>query len=1074
MIRRSATIVGHAVTSLLMLTAVAGCGGAGSPSDDTDLPQQIRFNRHIRPILSDNCFPCHGPDANKRQADLRLDQVDSARSLRDGVRAVVPGDPKQSELIRRIRSDNPDERMPPPASHRTLDARQIALLTRWIEQGAEYEGHWAYLPLRRPDLPELRNEARSGNPIDQFVLARLEDHGLAPSPEAQPVDLLRRLSFDLVGLPPDPQQVDEYIRDASPQAYGKAVERLLASPHYGERMAMYWLDLVRFADTNGYNEDQHRNIYPYRDYVIQAFNDSLPFDQFTVEQLAGDLLPSATVTQKVASGYNRLNKVSTENGSQEKEFRAKYAADRVRTTAVAWMGATLACAECHDHKFDPYTTEDFYRFAAFFADLEEDAVPEIGRIAMPPEIVALTSDENDDRASRLALLSGELSGLRAERAAAVEANRARLDALRARWESGDSPVAAASVEARPAFELAKWAPFGKGTFTDSAGELRLQGPAVGLSGVRRKVSTDNADIEFELEVTELRLPEFESAVAMFNWALEPSGRTKGLTFKIRRLFQRAISLSVNVRSDTRSVELGSPDDLQSLALKAVWDASRQEWEASYGLNGDPPELPFPAGALYDPSPHRASNSWTESLLVGAVDLDLQQSSGPARRAGHPDRFEIRTGHHTIRPHRALAEPPPRIAAIRRIPAGDRSDKQQRTLERYFLSLTPELAAWNDRIDDLDVQLRGLEASLPRSLVSVSRKPHVTRILPRGDWNDDSGAIVSPAVPAFLPQLPDDADRLALGRWLVSPENPLTARVLANRLWKLYFGRGMVRTIDDFGAQGAAPSHPALLDWLAAELVESGWDVKRLIRLIVTSRTYRQSSTERRDLLALDPENQLYARQSSFRLDAEMIRDNALAISGLLSSQVGGPSVKPYQPENYWIGVSKALPGSPAARWVPSSGRDQYRRGLYTYWKRTFLHPSLLAFDAPAREECVAERARSNTPMQALVLLNDPTYVEAARALAERSLHEAGPEPVNQIRWAHLRSLSRQPADEVLEVLTRLYDKHLREYRADPQAALQLLQVGFSPLPESAQRSQLAALTSVCRVLLNLHQTITRS
>ena len=1071
MIRRRALSV--LACALALTAATAWFRGAGRAA--ASLPEKIQFNRDIRPILADKCFPCHGPDANKREANLRLDVRDSALADRDGVHAIVPGDTAASELVRRISSRDPDYRMPLPSSNRTLTAREITLLTKWVEQGAEYQPHWAYIAVRRPVPPAVKDTAWIENPIDQFVLAQLEDSKLTPSPDADRRTLARRLSFDLIGLPPTPEEVDAFIHDSSPAAYEHLVDRLLASPHYGERMAAYWLDLVRFADTNGYNEDQHRNIYPYRDYVIRAFNDNIPFDQFTVEQLAGDLLPAPTLSQRVASGYNRLNKVSSENGSQEKEFLAKYAADRVRTTAATWMGSTLGCAECHDHKFDPYTAKDFYSFAAFFADIEAAAIPPTGVIAMPPEIAVPPAEA----AATLDELNRKLAELRDQRAASLAENRGRFETARQEWEQAAPQPSTAVVEAQPPFELREWSSMGSGGVVDASGQLRLTSPqGGGKNGIARSVRPGPGDLEFTLDIAALDFPAASTNVMeALDWTLRDASRARALSVFVHRPFGKAILLQAQIeRDDIRTVELGTAADVRAVQLRAIWSASNRQWSVSYGLNGAPPLTPVPGGPILDSASAEPTGEWTESIGVRTAPLDRPANPGSAA-AQDSAAFGASVRGHVIRRHDPLEDPPAEIAAVRAMPRAGRSAMQQRALEEYYESVSPQLADWNGRIARLEVSKRVLEATLPHTLTTVAIEPRVTRVLNRGNWLDESGEVVQPAVPAFLPRLPTDAtpNRLALARWLVSPENPLTARVLVNRLWKLYFGRGIVRTLDDLGAQGARPSHPELLDWLASELVDSGWNVKHVIRLITTSRSYRQSSAERPDLREIDPENQLYARQSSFRLDAEMIRDNALAVSGLLSEVIGGPSVKPYQPEHYWDGVSTVIPGSPAAAWSPSKGPDQYRRGLYTYWKRTFVHPSMLAFDAPTREECVAERTRSSTPLQALVLLNDPSYVEAARVLAERTAHEGGADPEVQIRWAYRQTLAREPETEVLGILRALYDKHLREYRTEPQATQLLVKIGNSPssMVRDDELSRLAALTSVCRVLLNLNETITR-
>jgi mono/diheme cytochrome c family protein len=807
--------------------------------------EPVEFNRHIRPILSDHCFVCHGPDAKNRKGKLRLDTEKDAFAERDGYRILVPGKPGDSELYRRVSAHDARERMPPRKADKPLTPKQIDLIRRWVEQGAQWQNHWSLIAATRPQVPRVEG-AWPRNAIDRFVLARMREHGLQPSPEADRRTLMRRLSFDLTGLPPTPDAVDAFLADKAPDAYEKLVDRLLASPHYGERMAQYWLDVVRYADTGGYHSDNHRDVAPYRDYVISGFNDNLPFDRFTVEQLAGDLLPDATTAQKVASGYNRLLQTTEEGGAQPKEYQAKYAADRVRNTATAWLGLTMGCAECHDHKFDPITTREFYRFAAFFADVNERAVGRQEQTMLP----------SAEQAARLRKLDEQIAPLQRQMNVATP----ELEAAQAKWE-------------------------------ETVREAKSQG------------------------------------------------------------------------------------------------------------------LPKP------------------------------------------------------------------VADVLAIDAAKRSPKQKEIAANHYRSVAPELAEPRQQLAELQRQKQELNKAVPTTLVSMAVPPRATRVLPRGNWLDESGDIVTPDVPASLRPLKIQdrrATRLDLARWMVAPENPLTARVFVNRLWMLFHGQGLVKTMDDFGSQGAWPTHPELLDWLAVEFRESGWDVKRLVKLLVTSSIYRQSSRATEELRQRDPYNLWLARQGRFRLDAEFVRDNALAVSGLLSRKIGGPSVKPYQPAGYW-----AYLNFPVREWQKDSGENLYRRGLYTYWQRTFLHPSLLAFDASTREECTVERARSNTPQQALVLLNDPTYVEASRVLSERAVREGGNEVEKRVEFLFRQALCRTAEGDEVEILSELYRKHLQQYTADKGAAEALLRVGDRPALREIPAAELAAWTSVARVVLNLHETITR-
>ena len=826
------------LTSFLVLATVCARLSAA------DALKPVDYSRDIQPLLTSNCYACHGPDEKTRKAKLRLDVSEAAVK-----KAIKPGDSAHSPLIERVTTDDPDEVMPPPAVKKArLTKEQVDLLRRWIDGGAKFDTHWAYVKPTKAALPSVKNSVWVRNGIDAFVATEQEKHGLAPAPEADRVTLIRRLFFDLTGLPPTPAEVDEFVNDGTADAYEKLVDRLLRSPHYGERMAVYWLDVVRYADTAGYHSDNHRDVWLYRDYVIKSFNNNKRFDQFTIEQLAGDLLPNPTAEQKIASGYNRLLQTTEEGGAQAKEYTAKYAADRVRNVSTTWLAGTLGCAECHDHKFDPYRTKDFYSLEAFFADLQEKAV---GRQDQTPIMTPEQEAEVKQLDTRIAALKAELTR-----------SDPKLDEAQTKWE-----------------EMAK-ADKGKG-------------------------------------------------------------------------------------------------------------------------------LPKP--------------------VADAVNVD------PAKRTAAQKE--------TIRNH-------------------------------YRLSVAPELETQRKELAAAQAKRDGIMKAIPTTLISISSNPRTVRVLPRGNWQDDSGEVVQPAVPGFLAALDTKgkrATRLDLAQWITSQDNPLTARVFVNRLWKLCFGQGIVKSVDDFGIQGAMPTHPQLLDWLAVEFTSSGWDVKHLVKLLVTSNAYRQSSVASAAFREKDPSNAWLARQGRFRLEAEFVRDNALAVSGLLTRKVGGPSVKPYQPAGYWSYLN-----FPVREWQADAGDDLYRRGLYTYWCRTFLHPSLLAFDASTREECVADRPRSSTPLQALVLLNDPIYVESARVFAEHMIQQGGKTTEERLNWAYRQAVSRSAKPDEVKLLGSLLEKHREEFRADNTAAEKLLKVGQSPLPKEMDAAELAAWTSVARVILNLHETITRN
>ena len=776
--------------------------------------RQINFNRDVRPILSDKCFHCHGPDEASRKAELRLDDEATIMADRDGRVVVAPGDPSRSELIRRIMSHDDSEMMPPQESEKPLTEKEKQILLRWISEGAKWSRHWAYETPVRYEAPAVKRAEWSRNWIDHFILARLEREQLLPSADANRVTLLRRVCFDLTGLPPSEEMAAQFLADESTDAYEKLVDQLLNSPRYGERMAVFWLDLVRYADTVGYHGDQTQNISPYRDWVIKSFNENQSFVEFTRVQLAGDLLPSPSTDEIVATGYNRLLQTTHEGGLQAKEYRAIYAADRVRNVSAVWMGATIGCAQCHDHKFDPYTAQDFYALSAFFADVDDEK--------------HFTAGSNSNPTAR--------------------------------------------------------------------------------------------DPELELPTPEQR---------------------------------------------------------------------RKADELTHSLN--------------------------------------------AARAEFEDK---------------------------RLPAS-------------------ELKSISRRIQQAEAELKKLQADIRRTMITVALKtPRVVRILPRGNWLDESGPIVTPNIPKFMGNLTSTAaanhraNRLDLAHWLVAAKTGgglLTARVQVNRFWALCFGSGFAGRLDDFGGQGEPPVHPELLDRLTHEFVESGWDVKAMMKQIVTSRTYQQSSVGRPELIDLDPNNRLYARQSTFRLPAEMVRDNALAISGLLVQEIGGPSVKPYQPEGYYRHLN-----FPERTYQQDNDSHQWRRGVYVHWQRQFLHPMLKAFDAPSREECTAQRAKSNTPMAALVLMNDPTFVEAARVFAAQILDSDRKADDDRLTWAFQHAVTRPPTSAELNVLRRLLNENRESFATRPDDVTEFLNVGLSKLSRDTDSIQIAAWTAVCRAILNLAETNSRN
>jgi hypothetical protein len=1008
----------------------------------------VQFNRDIRPILSDHCFSCHGPDVQKMKGGLRLDVREAAlRPAKSGKKAILPRDAAGSELVHRLLTDDADELMPPPEAHKPLKPEQKALLQRWIAEGAEYQGHWAYQPIVRPSVPP-GPEGEGG--IDRWVRSHLDSAGQKPAPEADRRTLARRLSLDLTGLPATPEMVATFEADTAPGAYERMVDRLMSSPQYGERMAIGWLDVVRFADTIGYHSDTPRNIWPYRDYVIRSFNNNKPFDQFTREQLAGDLFPNPTLEERVASGFNRLLLTTEEGGAQEKDYESRYLTDRVRAVGTVWMGQTIGCAQCHDHKFDPITARDFYSMGAFFADVKETI---IGRredgMLVPTE----------PQARELARLTHEAERLKSQ----FEGPHPKLESAFGRWRQE-------RLEALRSDSL--WTATAP-TSADSTGGATVtirDDRSVLIGG--KNPDTDSTVVRFA------SLPERVVGVRVEvlpdkSLPSQGPGRAGNGNFVLTEVVARVVRDGVPARD---------------IAFESAWASHEQtvsadknpygKWSAASVIDHDARGT-FAGWAILPeagkPSQLRLRLKEPLTLASGErLEIELQQKHGHGHHTLGCFRLGVATDPAAVVPP-TVPLPNADLADRLKVDPSARTPEQSAKLWAEFKAVAPELADLRAQRTAADKARADFEGTIPRTLVTErSEKPRTVRVLPRGNWLIETGEIMEPAIPAqFRPASRAVSDRrlnrLDLADWLVSPENPLTARVVVNRFWRQFFGTGLSKVLDDFGAQGEPPRHPELLDWLAAEFRDSDWDVKHLVRLMVTSRTYRQSSNASRELLARDPENRDLARQGRWRIEAEMVRDSALQVSGLLVPRIGGPSVRPYQPDGYWENLNFPQRGYDA-----SSGGDQYRRGLYTWWQRSYVHPSMLAFDAATREECAAERNRSNIPQQALVLLNDPSYVEAARSFAARILREGSGDDTSRLTWAWRQALARAPLDSELSALRRLLETQRTAFAKDPEAASQFTQTGKAPTPAGLDPVQWAAWTDVARALLNLHETITRS
>ncbi len=991
---------------------------------------RIDFNRDIRPVMADTCFRCHGFDANTRKAGVRLDlRSEALKPSKSGAVPIAPGDPEKSELVRRLFSEEEGVRMPPPEIHKELTPAQKETFRRWIAEGAEYREHWAFSPPGRPELPAIDLNQWPTTAIDHFILNRLESRNIKPAPRADRTTLIRRVSLDLTGLPPTPDEVRAFFEDPSPRAYERLVDRLLASPRYGERMAQEWLDAARFADSNGYQVDRDRELWAWREWVVKALNDNMPFDKFTLEQLAGDLLPDPSIDQRIATGFHRNHMINEEGGIIAEEFLAEYCADRVETTATVWLGLTMNCARCHDHKYDPITQKDFYSLLAFFHNVPENGVGDYSaniRRNTPP-FLKLPAPEAE---AALARLRRELEEAQA-RQTAIATNAlqdgaawaARANAAKLQWSDADASF---SVEGQgpPQFlPRGSWLtipPIDKGEKTLN---LVARLPLKSLTAARIELKTPQGESnsgESSIAIKELRL--HRSAALL--------GSKAPLKLVPKGLAQSAPDASIAKALDGKAA--------------TSWTVSSTKEGMAAGVFEITEPVRDESGVLItlelDVTPDEKGQTWQLRLQGTDMDRDLLLT--------------------------------PTLAELVRKPAGERNAEEQATLDKFRLARSPAHAAIVEQVAELKKQVDAADLAIPITLVMAERpEPRPTHVLMRGAY-DKPGELVGMRTPSFLqPFAPDlPKNRLGLARWILDPGNPLTARVIVNRYWQSIFGIGLVRTSEDFGVQGEPPSHPELLDWLAQEFVRTGWDVKRMIKLFVMSATYRQESRTTSAQRALDPDNRLLARGPRYRLPAEAIRDQALAVSGLLSEKLGGPSVKPYHPPGLY---EQVVAGSSASTYIQGKGVDLYRRSLYTYWKRSVPNPAMLAFDAPFRETCAVRRSRTSTPLQALNLLNDPTYVESARSLAQRMMREGGKTMESRIRHGFQLVLARPPSNAELGILTAGFRRREAGFRADPSSASKMIGVGESKPDVTWDPVKLAAYATVASALLNLDETITK-
>ena len=1022
----------------------------------------LDFNRDVRPILSDRCFACHGPDAEDRQAGLRLDDRGVAiAALESGGTAIVPGKPEASEILARIASTDPDVIMPPPHVNKPITPAEAEILRRWIAEGAEYRGHWAFERVQRPVVPAVKDALWPKTPIDRFILARLEHEGLVPNAEADRVTLARRVALDLTGLPPVPADVDAFVADQSPDAYEKYVDRMLASPHFGERMALEWLDAARYADSSGYQTDSSRQNWPWRDWLIDAYNRNLSFDEFTIHQLAGDMLQNPTRDQIVATGFNRNHRLNGEGGIIAEEWRVETVIDRVETTGQTWLALTVGCARCHDHKYDPLSQKEFYAFFSLFNN-----VPETGTNQGPSHrgggnidpVHLLPSPEQEQELAKLEKVVADAE-------LAVKAETANIDSLVTAWEEEVRPALAKPQEAWESFEPL---------------ELR----SVGGASFRR---SEDGSWFVEGQLPPRDTYEFESLV--------PAGKFGGLRLEVLPDaslaggggFGRAGNGNIVVTK--LEAEIEPPGDAKVIPVelkRAEADYQQDGWAAASVLKGE------------------KGKGW-------AIDGHLADKRQPRYLAVFPDkavtvpensrlvirlRQEAFDGHAIGRFRLAFSPDEPSLLGVAglKLPdvvrAGLAVDREQRTPEQkaeiakfYRANVDGPIRRAEVARDTARKSVDSFRDSLPSAMVMKEGTPRDAFVLSRGEY-DKRGDKVEAALPAFLPRLPEGtkADRLSLAKWIVALDNPLTARVWVNRMWERFFGTGLVKTSENLGSQAEYPSHPELLDWLAAEFMEAAsmpavngqpakpWDMKAFIKMVLMSSTYRQQATVTPEKLAKDPVNRLLARSNRIRLPGEVVRDAALAASGLLVPTLGGPSVRPWMPDGVWDETSKY---GDLRGYKPDTGAGRYRRTMYTIWKRTAGPPTMLIFDAPNRETCTVKRSRTTTPRQALALLNETTFVEAAHGLAKRMLAEGGVTPADKITHGFRLAIGRRPTPDELATLVAGFEADLKRFTNEPAAADRYASVGLVPRPEGVPAAEFAAYSLVANVIINLDEFVMR-
>lgn len=1066
------------IISVFAVFTLSGCGPS-LPQQVADayevIPEKIDFNIHVRPILSDRCFACHGPDKNSRKANLRLDTEEGAFSAFDSLGQLIPfiaGDIDHSIAFQRMISDDPEYQMPPPESNLTLEPAEIAIIARWIDQGAKWKDHWAFIPPHKSPLPSVKNPDRVKNEIDQFVLARLESEGLTPAQEADRETLIRRVSFDLTGLPPTIEEIDDFLADESPEAWEKVIDRLLASGHFGEHLAVEWMDVARYADTHGYQADYFRPHWPWRDWVIEAFNRNMPYNEFITWQLAGDLLPNPTKEQILATGFNRNHAQNAEGGIVQEEFRVEYVADRAQTFSTAFLGLTMQCARCHDHKYDPISQKEFYGLFSFFNNVAEAGQITWNTSDMPGPILLLTDEEKD---RQIAFLRSQIGGQEKEMESYPNDNRALAENYR---KDGPGNIKVHGLIAHYPLESPdvkkitnKLSRIGTGQVVDPVSNRISEDPLVKVKGVSGQALQLDGDMALAFPGVGRFMRSQPFTIGL--WAHIPDSLDEGVIFHGNKgaALYTFKGYQVSVENDRFDVRLAHDFPYNAIHLLSNSSVPRNEWihlTLTYDgsskaagvrlfVNGKPLDMEVRRDNLVKDMvfhPVKPGGGYIETYLKVGARWRSRGFTG-----GKVDEIQVFD--------RELSQAEVKMVSNQKLTADARDFSKKELDEYYWKAIDDGYQRLADTLETYRTrELLAVEEVMEIMVMDDMKEPRQAYLLERGAYDAPSEEVSAGTPESVLPFTNDYSyDRKGLADWLFDPENPLPARVTVNRFWQRFFGRGIVATAEDFGSQGKLPSHPELLDWLAVDFMANGWDVKYILKKIAMSATYRQSSRTDGDLLERDPDNILLARGPSGRLSAEMLRDHVLAGSGLLVRKLGGPPVKPYQPDGLWD--FNRMGGG----YQQSEGEDLYRRSCYTYWKRTIPPPAMNILDAPTRAYCVVERQKTTTPLQALVLMNDPQFLEAARKLAERMIREGGETEEGRITIGFRLLTGKSPDKQELMMLKELLAENKEKYQLSPESAAGLLAAGESPVDESLNKEEIAAYTVIATTIMNFDGTL---